>query len=322
MKIAVVGCGALGSFYGAKLSLKNPDLWFLSRSDYGVVKEHGVKILSPAGDFTAHPHCARDPMVIGPSDLVIIGLKTTANQILPEILKPLCHSATLVLTLQNGLGNEEFLAGFLRPEQVLGGLCFVSLNRIRPGVIHHIAHGKIILGQFRSKAGPLALSVMNLFLEAGVPCETSDDLEKIHWEKLVWNIPFNGLGVASSAGYEACATGKVPYPLILGPCLATDILLSDAKWRALVRSLMDEVIETAAKGGCILAPDTADQHIARTLVMGAYKASTLIDFELGRALELNSIFFEPLNRARGLGLKVPNMENLCAVLRALGETKR
>ena len=152
MKIAVVGCGAVGSFYGAKLAHAGDEVHFLLRSDYEVVRRGGVQIRSPQGDFRVQPKCARAPEQIGPCDLVLIGLKTTANDQFPNLLPPLVGPATVALTLQNGLGNEEQLAGVARRDQIMGGLCFVCLNRLSPGLIHHIDHGQIILGEFQ--AGP------------------------------------------------------------------------------------------------------------------------------------------------------------------------
>jgi 2-dehydropantoate 2-reductase len=132
MKIAVVGCGALGSFYGAKLCRDGHDVHFLLRSDFEAVRRNGVFIRSKDGDFNVRPKCARAPEEIGPVDLVVIGLKTTANDQFPLLLPPLVGSGTAILTLQNGLGNEERLAELFPIEQILGGLCFVCLNRLAP----------------------------------------------------------------------------------------------------------------------------------------------------------------------------------------------
>src|SRR5277367_3765756 len=106
MKIAVVGCGAVGSYYGAKLGRSGQEMHFLLRSDYDVVRRSGVRILSPEGDFQFHPRCAKSPDEIGHADLVLIGLKTTANDQLPRLVTPLVGPSTAVMTLQNGLGNE------------------------------------------------------------------------------------------------------------------------------------------------------------------------------------------------------------------------
>ena len=107
MKIAVVGCGAVGTFYGARLCRAGRNVHFLLRSDYDTVRRHGVAVRSQQGDFEARPNCANTPEAIGFSDLILVALKTTANNQLARLLSPLVGPGTLILTLQNGLGNEE-----------------------------------------------------------------------------------------------------------------------------------------------------------------------------------------------------------------------
>ena len=220
MKIAVVGCGAVGSYYGAKLCRAGQEVHFLLRSDYEAVRQKGVTIRSIAGDFHVQPKCARTPEEIGVCDMVLIGLKTTANDQFPKLLPPLVGPHTAVVTLQNGLGNKEQLARLFPPEQILGGLCFVCLNRVEPGVIHHLEYGTIVLGEFQRRAGPRTHELAAMFRDAGVPCKVTDNLAQAQWEKLVWNIPFNGLGVAGAAGYEALTSCQVRSSNCesVGPC--------------------------------------------------------------------------------------------------------
>ncbi|MFM8357475.1 MAG: 2-dehydropantoate 2-reductase [Verrucomicrobiota bacterium] len=317
MRIAIVGCGALGSYYGACLARQGLEVHFLLRSDFETVRDHGVVIHRPAGDFQVRPRVARDPAEIGPVDLVLIGLKTTANDAFPRLLPPLVGPETLLLTLQNGLGNEEALARHFPAGRILGGLCFVCLNRREPGVIQHLAHGRILLGEYRRRPGPRTDALAGMFRQAGVPCDLADDLDLAHWQKLVWNIPFNGLGVAAAAGRLAMDTGRVDPEAGLGPCLATDRLLADPGWSALVGELMAEVMAAARAGGWPLDPAYADFEVRRTREMGSYRASTLVDFEMGRPLELDSLFREPLRRGREAGAVLPRLGCLCAVLGAL-----
>src|SRR5208337_1719879 len=103
----------------------------------------------------------------------------------------------------------------------LGGLCFVCLNRIEPGVVRHLAHGTIVMGEYQRWPEPRTQEIAALIRNAGVPCKVTDNLESAHWEKLVWNIPFNGLGVAAAAGYEAVMAGSFPTGCRPGECLAT-----------------------------------------------------------------------------------------------------
>src|SRR3954470_21093194 len=296
MKVAVVGCGAVGSFYGARLCRAGEEVHFLLRSDFDVVRRAGVSIKSRDGDFNVRPKSARQPKEIGPVDLVLIGLKTTANDRFAELIPPLVEKRTAVLTLQNGLGNEDELAKLVPIEQIMGGLCFVCLNRLAPGVIQHIDHGTVVLGEFGRWPEPRTHDVATMFRNAGVPSKVTDNLARAHWEKLTWNIPFNGLGVASVAGKESLRSGKLESGAPLGPSLTTGHLLSDPDWEGMVRELIREVIQGARALGFDIGSDLEEKQIQRTLTMGSYKPSTLIDFERGQALELQSLFLEPLRQ--------------------------
>jgi 2-dehydropantoate 2-reductase len=323
VKIAVAGCGAVGSFYAAKLARAGHEVHFLLRSDYEVVRRQGVFIHSPEGDFQVRPQCARRAEEIGPADLVLIGLKTTANEQFAKLLPPLVGSGTAVLTLQNGLGNEEQLARLFPVEQIMGGLCFVCLNRVAPGLIHHLGYGQVVLGEFQRPPQPRTHDLAARFCSAAVPCSVTDNLAQAHWEKLVWNIPFNGLGVASAAGFDALAQSSCdPRPSTTHECLTTDKLLADARWARLVRDLMLEVTAAARALGFDVPDTFADQQIERTRTMGAYRASTLIDFERGQPLELRSLFLEPLRQATRAGIAMPRLSALCAVLKVLDQQAR
>ena len=332
MRIAVVGCGAVGSFYGAKLARDGHDVSFLLRSDFEAVRRNGILIRSPQGDFQVQPRCARAPEEIGPSSLVLIGLKTTANAQFASLLPPLVGPVTAILTLQNGLGNEQELARLFPMKQIMGGLCFVCLNRSQPGVIQHLDYGQIVLGEFQRLPEPRTHAIASMFCHAGMPCTVTANLTQTHWEKLTWNIPFNGLGVAGVAGFDAVCQGRTvsggtsrkhfglggtPRTTQIATTLTTDKLLADPRWEKLVRELILEVVATARALGLSLDPGLADQQILRTRTMGAYKASTLIDFERGLPLELQSLFLEPLRQAREAGVNTPRLAALCEVLKSL-----
>jgi 2-dehydropantoate 2-reductase len=305
----------VGSYYGAKLWRDGHEVHFLLRSDYEVVRRRGVKIKSVEGDFHANPRAARTPKEIGICDLVLIALKTTANDLFPQLLPPLVGTNTAVMTLQNGLGSEEQLARLFQPEQILGGLCFVCLNRIEPGLIDHIAHGKIVMGEFAGWPEPRTHDIAGAFRHAGIPCAVAENLACAHWEKLVWNIPFNGLGVASCAGLEAM-NADVEVKKV-GPCLTTDLLLADGGWEEWVRGLMLEVIAAANAKGLKVEESLAEEQIEKTRIMSAYKPSTLIDFERGQELELESLFLEPVRQAQAAGVEAPRLKRLCEILSAL-----
>ena len=301
MRIAIVGSGALGLYYGALLSRAGNDVRFLMRRDFDAVSRAGLQVTSPNGDFRLDRVKAfRRPEEMGEVDLVLVGLKTFDNGALVGLCRPLMGPGTAVLTLQNGLGNEELLASAFGAGRVLGGVAFLGTNRGEPGGVHHLGKGHIRLGEARPGLTPRAKELAALFAGAGVRCEAVADLARARWEKLVWNIPFNGL----------CAlTG-----------LTTDRLLAHAPARAEVVGLMHEVIAGANAQG-LTAPIDRDACVAemmeQTVGLGVYKPSMMIDREQGRPLELGSIYEVPIERAAARGVEMTRVRMLWAML-ALG----
>ena len=144
MKIAVVGTGAIGSFYGGKLAHRGRDVHFLLRSGFPKIKRSGIRIRGKKENFhLARVQGYKATDAIGPCDLVLVALKATNNEALLRLIPPLLHQQTILLTLQNGLGNEDFLAQHFGADQVMGGLCFICLNRIAPGLVEHLGYGNL-----------------------------------------------------------------------------------------------------------------------------------------------------------------------------------
>ncbi len=314
MRTAVVGSGAVGSFYGAKLCKTGAEVYFLIRSDWEAFAQNGVRIISDEGNVTAHPQLALVPEEIGEVDLVLVALKTTANKHFESLIGPLVGKHTVIVTLQNGLGNEARLADLFGAERIIGGLCFVCLHRIEPGVVHHFAYGKITLGELTSLPQERTHEIARFFRNAGVQVQVTDNLERARWEKLIWNIPFNGLGVASAAGYDAIVNGDVPDTFNSWDTFATDQLLADPKWEGLVRELMEELIGIARELGLNISSTFAEQQIELTRGMGHYRPSTLVDYEAGKPLELKNMFLEPLMVGQTMGLELPRLASLCNIL--------
>jgi 2-dehydropantoate 2-reductase len=317
MKIGVVGAGVVGGYYGGKLCRHGAEVHFLLRSDYEAVKSSGQQIHGPDGNFVVYPYAHIVPETIGECDLVLVCLKTTANDRFAELVTPLVGEDTAILCLQNGLGNCEQLAKLFAPEKIIGGLCFVCLNRIAPGVVRHIAFGKIVLGEHAGPPRERTAAMAELFKAAGVPCGVAENLEEGLWEKLVWNIPFNGLGVAAVAGLGALESAGQELPDHPGPAMPTDQLLADPKWEKWVREVMHEIVAVAHAKDLKIDSDLPGKMIENTRAMGEYRASTLIDFERGQPLELESLFREPLRQARATKVPVPRLESLCVVLEKL-----
>jgi len=297
MRIAVVGAGALGLYYGAVLQKAGNDVHFLLRRDFDAVAENGLMVYSVNGDFhLPHVKGYRTPEEIGEVDLVLIGLKTFANHRYSELVSPLLGKNTYILTLQNGLGNEEILASLFGEERILGGVAFLCSNRGIPGVVHHLGEGRILLGEYTRTGTARADKFAAMFMDAGIECKAVPDLKRARWEKLVWNIPFNGL----------CA-------LMLKP---VDVMLSLDATRKLIINMMGEVIAGGNAQGLMKdMPDSlADKMVVFSENLGAYKPSMMIDRIEGRSLELDAIFGVPLIAAANHGVAMPRVEELHALL--------
>jgi len=301
MKIAVVGSGALGLYYGGLLQRGGNDVHFLLRSDYDAIIRSGLTVHSINGDFhlpTVHGH--KDPAEIGEVDLVLVGLKTFANSRFEELLTPLLARQTRILTLQNGLGNEETLAELFGAERVVGGVAFLCSNRGEPGHVHHLAAGRVIIGEYLNSDQGRLESLSECFRSAGIDCRTTPDLKRTRWEKLVWNIPYNGL----------CALLQQ----------SVDLLMKVPSSRKLVRELMVEVIDAANLQGLTkpIPEGYADSMLDFTDGMGVYRPSMQIDREEGRELELPAIFRTPLEYGRKHGIAMPRVEMLTVLLEQCG----
>ena len=290
-RIAVVGSGAIGGYYGAKLAYAGRDVHFLMRGDLREQRRVGLRIRGKAEDIRlAKLNCYNATAAIGPCDLVLIAVKATANADLLDLIPPLLQEKTMLLTLQNGLGNEQFLAENFGGERVLGGLCFVCLNRVALGVIEHYDHGRLVIGEYSRYPQPRTHDVSWEFKRCGVVCSVAENLGLERWRKLVWNIPFNGLSVIAEADTAA--------------------ILSDEQLRTTALALMDETILAANKCGYPLPTAEALEQLNRTKHLGAYKPSTLIDYEVRRPLEIEPIWGEPLRQAKAAGAQMPELQRL------------
>lgn len=299
MRIAVIGAGALGLFYGARLQKSGNDVHFLLRRDYEAISADGLTVNSVDGDFRlAKVNGYRTPEEMGTADLVLIGLKTFANHRYQELVGPLVGEKTIILTMQNGLGNEESLAELFDEHRILGGVAFLRSNRGVPGVVHHLGEGRVILGEYRQGETVMAEKIAPIFQAAGIECRVVPDLKRARWEKLVWNIPFNGL----------CALLQKP----------VDALLNQESTRHLIIEMMLEVIAGGNAQGLMkdIPSSFAEKLVSFSRDLGPYKPSMLIDRLEGRQLEIEAIFHKPLQAAEKLGIRMPRVETVSALLQS------
>lgn len=292
MRIGIVGAGAVGCWYGGLLSLTGHEVHLHSRGMARTLREHGLTLEDANGRRTAPiagAHEAADS--IGPCDLVVVTLKATANASLPALIKPLLKDATAVLTLQNGMGNVEALERIVPSARVAAGLCFVCINRLPDGSVRNMLPGHVRVASASGPAGPTARLCSEALASAGVDCRTEDSLDAVLWKKLCWNIPFNGLSIASGG-------------------LTTDRILADRALRGRALGLMLEVSAAAEACGHPFDRRHVEWQFQVTDGMGPYRPSSLIDYLEGRDVEVDGIWAEPLRRGTAAGVRMPELTRL------------
>ena len=308
MNFAVIGTGAVGGYYGGLLCRHGFETHFLLHSDYAHVRDNGLVVDSKDGDFKLEkvnvygraqdmPRC----------DVVIVSLKTTANDQLSAILPHVVKPGGVVMALQNGLGVEKVIQDIVPDATVIGGLCFLCSNKIGPGHIHHLDFGSVRLGEYRedgSAAGitPVLQRVAEAFQAAGISVDLAENLALARWQKLVWNMAFNGVTVVLNA--------------------ATDQLMADSSALELVRGIMEEVVAGARACGHPLDENFIEIMIAATKNMVAYRPSMMLDFEVCRELEVEEIYRQPIEAARKAGVAMPLSQTVAWQLEFLDRRNR
>jgi 2-dehydropantoate 2-reductase len=296
IKYGVIGTGALGGFYGGMLAKAGHEVHFLFRSDYEYVRNHGLRVDSVNGDFHLHEvNAYHNPEDMPLCDVILVCLKTTGNHHLPELITPMLHSKSVVVLLQNGLGLEEDLSAQLPGIAIAGGLAFICSNKIGPGHIHHLDYGKLNLGSYNVPDQEILKQLVSDFQSAGIHSELSPDLKFSRWQKLVWNIPFNGMTVVLNT--------------------TTDRIMANEHTRELSKELMIEVIHGANACGVPLKESLAQQMIDMTIKMKPYAPSMKLDYDHRRAMEIEYIYSKPLETARKAGFEMNKVSMLEKQLR-------
>jgi 2-dehydropantoate 2-reductase len=301
LRFGVLGAGALGAYYGGRLAQHGAEVHFVVRSDYAALREQGLKVHSWRGDFHLPPesiHVHPDPTEVPKVDVLLVTLKATAIADYERLARPLVKDDTLIVCLQNGLGNEERFAEAFGGSRVAGGIAYTCINRDGPGCVRHTSHGHVRLGEFGRPVSPRLRSVMEVMRASMIDCDAVDDLHYYRWDKLAWNIPFNGLGAALD--------------------LHCGALLASEHGIGLLRAVMADTIRAANACGVTFRPDMIDYQIERTYETGDYHTSMQLDRQAKRPMEIEAIVGEPLRRARAAGAgDLPHLAWLYESLRAI-----
>ncbi len=303
MKYTVIGTGAVGGYYGAMLQKSGLEVDFLARSDYEHIRQKGLKVESCRGDFVLdRVNVYPKPEDLPPTDVILVALKTTANGTLEKLLKPVVRKGTVILVLQNGLGMEQELSLLFPEAVVLGAMCFICSQKKGDGHIAHLDKGSISAAPLREGDGDLLRAIGEDFTRAGVEITLLEDLPTARWNKLLWNIPYNGLSVVLGAD--------------------TKQIMESPSGSRLAKALMEEVVAGAAACGCSFAPDAVEKMLEYTRVMTPYEPSMKLDFDKGRRMELEYMYRRPLRAASEKGVSLPHIAMLADQLAFLEENRK
>jgi 2-dehydropantoate 2-reductase len=300
---AIIGTGAIGGFYGACLQKAGFDVHFLLHSDYEHVNQYGLAIESPNGNFTLPSVRAyQDASQIPRCDVVIVALKTTNNYLLSEILPLILKHDGVVLVLQNGWGMEQEIARLVGSHRIIGGICFTFNYKVKAGHIRHLNFGLITLADYAPDYAATGIStrvcqIAADFSSAGIKIQLHEDLFLARWQKLICNIPFNGLSVILNCTIEK--------------------LIGNADVRTLIKQLMEEIVVAAAAYGRQIPEFFIQERLKQTASMHHYKTSMKVDYDRRRSLEVESIFGNPLRQAWQAGVQMPQVSMLYRQLKFL-----
>lgn len=289
-RIGIIGTGAIAGYYGLMLQRSGLDVRFLVRSGYEQLQQEGMTIHSSSLGTLEHKiQVCQDIEELADCDWLFVTTKTTANTAVGKLLSQLPSSTARVVLLQNGLSNEDELRQLIPAGMSLfAGLCFIFARRTATGQIQHQGGGTINIG-YHSGAASLeqgieqASQLVQLFNAAGVRSQYVDVLQA-RWQKLVWNVPYNGLSVVLDA--------------------RTGAMMADPASHALITDLMQEVVDAAAACGCVLPDNTLQAMLKTTAQMADYHPSMYGDYTSGKELELHAIYRAPLAAAEHAGFSM------------------
>ncbi|MGY6276792.1 ketopantoate reductase family protein [Methylomonas sp. MgM2] len=296
-KILIVGAGAIGGFYGGLLHKAGADVSVVCRSDYDIVKRQGIAITScDLGNWQFHPEqVLRDSAEFqGEADYLILCTKVTENIDRVGLISGAVSKHTVIVFIQNGVDIETELQAAFPENELVSGLAFICCNRLAPAEIHHLAYGKLTLGNLPGGISDRTRHLQQYFLNAGIECTLSADIVTSRWQKCVWNAPFNPLSVLS---------GGLPTLAIL------------QNQEALVRRIMQEVCDVAAACGHPLPDDIVETNIQHTYGMPPYKTSMLLDFERRHAMETEAILGNSVRSAQRAGIPCPVLQTLYGLMK-------
>ena len=322
MRFVIAGAGAVGGYIGAKLARAGADVVLVARGAHlATMRERGLRVISPDGNFDVSPRVTNDVASIGTADVVFLGVKAHALTALAPTLRPLFGQDTVVVSTQNGIpwwyfqgvGGElegtrleridpgGVIAAAIEPRRVIGSLVYFSTDIPEPGIIHHTEGNRISLGEPDGTRSDRIRAIAQALIDAGLRAPITTRFRHEIWVKLLGNVAFNPISALTGATLEA---------IVRHPEVAR-----------LVRELMHETEAVAGRLGIEL-PISIEQRMAGAEKVGAHKTSMLQDLEAGRPLELEAIVGAVVELGEKLGMPMTATRAVYACAKLLDEQRR
>jgi 2-dehydropantoate 2-reductase len=289
MRITVMGTGGVGGYFGARLAQAGHDVTFVARGQQlAALRERGLRVESPRGDLHLTKVKATDtPAGIGGADIVLFGVKLWDTVSAAEAIQPLIGAETAVVSFQNSVVKDDILRQALGAEHVIGGVCYIAATIAEPGLIRHTgALQKLVFGEYDGTISPRVGRFRDACVDAGIDVELSERIQQSIWEKFVFLVGLSG----------TTSLARVPIGAIR----------SNARSRAFLHDVIDEVVQVARAEGVPIAADYAKDRLAFADQLPATMTSSMHnDLERGNRLEVAWLSGDVVARGARLGIATP-----------------
>ncbi len=304
MRFAILGSGAVGGYFGAKLARSGQDVTFIARGAHlEAIRQRGLQVQSSRlGDFTVTAAAESDTAKVGPVDVVIVSVKAYDNATALPMLKPMMGPDTIVLTLQNGVDSTDDVAAVVGRGQVLGGTTYVATALEAPGLIVQTGvHRSIIFGEVFgdvSRISPRVQAIADVLAAADIIVTPVADARVPIWDKFVYLAAFSGF-----TGASRLAIGHIwKFPHV----------------QEMFYAASREIAAIAQAEGVTISAnrfDTLREYMQN--LPGSTRSSLLIDLEQGKRIEVEALQGAAVRRAATHGIPVPIMSTLYALLKPM-----
>jgi len=297
MRIAVLGSGGIGGYYGALLARSGHDVVFIARGAHPeAMQRRGLTVRTSEGESTIPVTASADTAGVGTVDLVLFSVKSYDTATAAQALTPLMARDTAVITFQNGLDNVEAIAAAAGPEAVLPGVVYVALQLIGPGVILRTGgEGKVVFGELSGILTERVQRIADAFRQSGIALEVTPDIRRVLWDKFLFITGIGGVTALARSG--------------IGP------LLASAAGRSLLHAACAEIVAVAQAEGAHLQPAAVEATLAQAATLPApWRSSMARDLKEGRRLEVDALSGAVVRRGIKHGIPTPVHQTIVACL--------